>query len=146
MLPTSLRRRPVSSDYESPVDAFFKDILGRWWTDTMAESAVGAYPVDIREDDEHIYVDAELPGFTKDQIEVTLEKGMLHITAERKEDEAAKKGQPHLTERRFTRVARSFTLPIAVDESNVDAKLSDGVLRLVLNKREEVKPRRITVK
>jgi len=118
--------------------------LSKNWFDEGEATSLGAYPVDIHEDDDHVYVEAELPGFDKDEVEVTLENGILRINAERKSEE--KKGQPHLTERRFTRVSRAFSLPTTVDEGKVDAKLNDGVLNLTLDKRDEVKPRKIQVK
>jgi HSP20 family molecular chaperone IbpA len=146
MLPTNVRR-PARSE-NSPFD-YFQDQVNRaisnWWGDGGGQNVTGVYPVDIREDGEHIYVEAELPGFKKDEIEVTLENGMLHIVAERKAD-TTRKGETHLSERRFTRVARSFTLPNSVDETKVDARLDGGVLNLTLHKREEVKPRKIEVK
>jgi len=106
---------------------------------------VGNYPVDIREDENHIYVEAEMPGFRKNEVEVTLENGVLMISAQRNREEP-KGGTDHLSERRFTRIQRSFTLPTSVDEAKVEAELSEGVLRLTLHKRDEVKPKRIQVK
>jgi len=111
------------------------------------EGTVAAYPVDIREDDAHFYVDAEMPGFGKDEIDITFENGVLSITAERKvEQEQQNKGETHLRERRYTRIQRAFKLPTAVDENKVDAALKDGVLHLTLDKREEVRPRKIQVR
>ena len=104
----------------------------------------GFYPVDVHEDDNHLYVDAELPGFKKDEIELTLEKGVLSINAERKEAEV--KGEKHLAERRYTKVSRNFSLPVEVDEAKVEANLEDGVLHVTLHKREEIKPHKIEVK
>ncbi|MCC7192514.1 MAG: Hsp20/alpha crystallin family protein [Phycisphaeraceae bacterium] len=143
MLPITIRRGYRT---ESPLDNLqdeFNRTLSRWWSDGD-RSVTGIYPVDIREDNDHIYVEAELPGFKKEDVEITLENGLLHIVAQRKVEE--KKGESHLAERRFTRVARSFTLPNTVDETKVDARLDSGVLHLTLNKREEVKPRKIEVK
>ena len=143
LLPTRLRR--LRSDW--PFEAMHDDldrIIQRWWGGEEAGDTVGAYPVDIHEDQDHVYVDAELPGFTKDHIDVTLENGVLTIAAER-EDQPTK-GQTHLNERRYRRVARRFTLPSTLDETKVDAKMQDGVLHLTMDKREEVKPRRIEVK
>jgi HSP20 family protein len=138
----------IRPDWNSPIGLFFKDlspVFSRWWTENDSRNLIGSYPVDIHEDESHVYVDAEMPGFTKDEIEVTLGKGVLHLSAERKTEDRSKKGEPHLVERRFTRIARSFTLPIEVNESSVQARVSDGVLHLVLNKPEEVKPRKIVV-
>ena len=55
------------------------------------------------------------------------------------------KGQWLLRERRYSRFQRSFTLPPTVNDQSVQAKLHDGVLTITLTKREETKPRRITV-
>ena len=140
MLPT---RRRTSRPWLSPLDLWNDDFVSRWYGDD-AEASTGVYPVDIREDDTHIHVEAELPGFTKDDVEVTFEKGVLSIRAERKREKNGK-GEAHLSERRFTRVARSFTLPTVIDENKIKATLEDGVLHLTLDKREEVKPRRIAV-
>ena len=91
-------------------------------------------------------MDAELPGFKKDEIDITLENGTLTISAERSvQNKQEGEGEYLLNERRYSRFLRSFTLPPTVDEAKVDAKLTDGVLHLVLNKREETKPRKITV-
>jgi HSP20 family protein len=55
------------------------------------------------------------------------------------------KGDLLLHERRYSKFLRSFTLPPTVDEQTVNAKLADGVLTITLNKREETKPRKISV-
>ncbi len=143
MLPTV--RRTFHSpffDLQREIDRAFN----RAWDggETNGADLTASYPVDVHEQDDHMIVHAELPGFKRDEIEVTLEQGVLTITAERKPEEVS--GQPHLRERRFTRVTRSFRLGQAVDEQKVDAKLEDGVLRLILPKREELKPRKIEVK
>jgi len=117
--------------------------LGKFFQMPAAKSK-GFYPVDVHEDEGHLYVDAELPGFKKEQIELTLEKGVLSISAEREQSET--EGEQHLFERRYTNVSRSFSLPVEVDEAKVDAALEDGVLHVTLHKGEEIKPRRIEVK
>ncbi len=144
MLPTRLRRVRLEDPFEalhSEIDRVF-----RGWGGEVDNGGLGSYPVDIREDQDKIYVDAEMPGFKREEVEITLENGMLTIQAERKMTEPAEGERAHLLERRYTRVARSFTVPSTVDEQKVDAKLADGVLHLTLHKREEVKPRRIEVK
>lgn len=135
-----------------PFEALHREMdsmLGRFFgpTPEYESTWMAPYAVDIREDADHIYVDAELPGFKKDEIEVTLENQTLTISAERK-SEKKKEGngeQTLLHERRHARYLRSFTLPPTVNEQKCDAKLVDGVLQLTLNKREETKPKRITV-
>ena len=106
-----------------------------------------SYGVDVREDADHLYVEAELPGFKKDEVEITLENQTLTISAERKPDPAAAapKGEWLLNERRYTPFHRSFKLPQTVSEQAVSATLEHGVLSVTLNKREESKPRKIAV-
>lgn len=145
MIATTLMRRNGNQGTWNPMEMFRRELEnwpGSWRSE---EYGVGNYPVDIHEDENFIYVEAELPGFKKNEIEVTLENGVLNIQAQRG-TETKNKGESHLTERRFTRVARAFSLPNTVDESKVDANLADGLLTLKLHKREEVKPRKIEVK
>lgn len=122
------------------LDTFVQRVFGR-------DASLSPYAVDIYEDADQLHVDAELPGFTKDQIDVTIDNNVLTITADRTasaEKENEKSGWL-LRERRHTRFQRSFSLPNTIDGSSVDAKLVDGVLQVVLNKRQEAKPRKITI-
>ena len=140
----------VPQGYVDPVDSLnreFNTMLGRFFG---AQDGGGArlapYGVDVREDADHIYVEAELPGFRKEDIDITLENSTLTISAERKESKQQDdQADWLLRERRYSRFLRSFTLPPTVDERSVDAKLNDGVLTIALNKREETKPRKISV-
>lgn len=140
MLPSLHKVWDTPFDLLRDVDRAFG---GRFNVDT--DDLTAKYPVDIHEDAEGLTVQAEMPGFTKEQVDISIDNGLLTISAQR--DSAEKKeGKTHLNERRFTRVRRQFTLPTTVDPNNVDATLADGVLTLRLLKKEEVKPRKITVK
>ncbi len=141
MLPV-IRRAVGSLEPTRWFDHDLDRLLSGFW-DGADRAVTGAYPVDIREDDDSVYVDAEVPGFTKDEVSVSIEKGILSITAERKAPE--QKGTQHLTERRYNRVRRSFALPTAVDESQSRAKLDNGVLHLTLPKVAAAKPQKIEV-
>ncbi|MFI5378473.1 MAG: Hsp20/alpha crystallin family protein [Tepidisphaerales bacterium] len=123
----------------------FDTTLNRLFGNSEAPVAWTPYAVDVREDGDHIYVDAELPGFKKDEIDLTMENQTLTISAERHETDGDKKGGYLLKERRYTRFLRSFTLPPTVDDKQVDAKFDNGILSIVLNKREETKPKKIAV-
>jgi HSP20 family protein len=144
MLPTRVARQNGSD----PIEAFHREFdtaLGRFFGGGDGGAVRWApFGVDVREDADHIYVEAELPGFKKDDVDITLENQTLTISAERKETQE-QKGDYLLNERRYQRFLRSFTLPPTVDERKVDAKLNDGVLNITLNKREETKPRKIQV-
>ena len=151
-LPTRVNRSTQMDPLES-AQRDFDTMLGRLFSGRQYDGAgLAPYGVDIREDADHFYVEAELPGFRKEDVDITLENQTLTISAERTEQggdqnkgRQNQQGQLLLNERRYSKFLRSFTLPPTVDEQTVDARLSDGVLRITLNKREETKPRKIQV-
>ena len=151
-LPTRVNRGAGAVDPADLLQREFDGMFNRWLggRDAGNGSTLAPYGVDIREDADHFYVEAELPGFKKDEVDVTLENQTLTIAAERRSETKqggadGKKGDLLLHERRYSRFLRSFTLPPTVNELSVNAKLADGVLTITLNKREETKPRRIQV-
>ena len=145
----------VNRGFVDPMDLIsreFDGVLNRFFVNDGGNGGgsrsnwMAPYGVDIREDQDHLYVEADLPGFKKDEVDITLENQTLTIAAEHRPDaHEQKKGEWLLNERRYARFLRSFTLPPTVDDQKVDAKLADGVLRITLNKREETKPRKIQV-
>jgi len=147
-LPTRVNRGSYVDPYDT-IQREFDSVLGRLFGQSQGEGGqrLAPYAVDVREDADHFYVDAELPGFKKDDVDITLENQTLTISAERKEEhnEKGPKGDLLLHERRYNRFLRSFTLPPTVDEQSVNAKLQDGLLHITLNKREESKPRKVQV-
>jgi HSP20 family protein len=115
---------------------------------------LAGFGVDIREDPDHYFVEADLPGFRKEDVDLTLDAGNLTITAERRQQKGPPPGTESksdkekdylLHERRYERFQRSFTLPANVDEQHVQAKLEDGCLTITLNKTEQSKPKKISV-
>lgn len=146
-LPMRVYRGTQADPYES-VQREFDTMLNRFFGGQSADGGqrLAPYAVDVREDADHFYVEAELPGFRKEDVDITMENQQLTISAERKEEkQEGKKGDLLLHERRYSRFLRSFTLPPTVDEQSVNARLQDGVLTVTLNKREETKPRKIQV-
>ena len=103
--------------------------------------------VDARETDEEFLVSAELPGLTKDDVEVTVENGVLSLSGEKREEseEGDTDSGRRILERRYGRFQRSFTLPRGVDAEQVEAHLSDGVLTVKLPKAQASKARRIEI-
>ena len=149
---TTLTRLPRlgSLNTISAAQRDFDHLLGRLFNGDGEDGVThfAPYGVDIREDENHLYVEAELPGFKKEEVEITLENQTLTISAQRNEqseNSEGNKGELLLNERRYRRFLRSFTLPPTVDGQTVNAKLADGVLTITLNKREETKPRKISV-
>ena len=87
----------------------------------------------------------ELPGFAKDGVDISFDDGVLTISGERK-FETREDSKYHRLERMYGQFHRSFRLPNSVDIENAAATLNEGVLRLVVPKREEAKPRQIPVR
>ena len=134
--------------FENPFQALrdFDRVVNRLWDGVEEGVGTAGFPVDIREDGDQLVVEAELPGFTKEQIDVSVEQGVLTIEAQRGTKQANPEAKTHLNERRYTHLVRRFTLPSAYDTNHVEAALAEGVLTLTLAKREESKPRKIEVK
>lgn len=135
----------------------FSPILSRWGFDPFreldrlsatlfAEEPKFAVRLDVREDDGHYYVEADLPGFSKEDVEVTFEDGVLTLSGERKDEESDQDANYHHTERRTGKFSRSVRLPEGVKQDTLGARLKDGVLTITVAKVEETKPRRIEVK
>jgi HSP20 family protein len=107
----------------------------------------GVYPlVNISEDSDHIYVQAELPGVNPEDLDITLKEQNLVLRGERKIPAEEKNVNYHRRERESGFFRRVLRLPAQVDPNKVAASCQDGVLTITLAKPEEVKPRQISVK
>src|SRR3954454_9761390 len=86
-LPTRVNRGQQAYDPVDYAQREFDHMLNRWFGGRGSDggTALAPYGVDVREDQDHIYVEAELPGFRKDDVDITLENQTLTITAERSE-------------------------------------------------------------
>ncbi|MCX2780863.1 Hsp20/alpha crystallin family protein [Microbulbifer thermotolerans] len=99
--------------------------------------------IDVCEHKDSYEISAELPGVSKEHINVTLENGVLTLEAEtHRENKEEKEGRVIREERRYGKFLRSFNLGEDVSEKEIDANFKDGVLTLKVPKREEVQPQR----
>lgn len=101
--------------------------------------------VDIYEDSESVVIKAELPGMEQKDIEVKIENNTLVLRGERKHDQEIQKENYHRIERFYGTFQRSFSLPQTVNQEKVKATCDKGVLTVILPKKEETKPKQITV-
>jgi HSP20 family protein len=122
------------------VDGIFDRFFGSdGGSQTPAWTAV---PIAMWQDQDHLYIEAELAGLTENDVEVTVHNGMLFIRGERKLPE----GRSYLyNTRAYGRFERVLALPDTIDPDHVEAKLSAGVLQVVLNKSTKAKPKKIAV-
>jgi HSP20 family protein len=106
---------------------------------------VWAPAVDVLEHKDSIVVKADLPGLTKEDVNVSIENNILTISGEKKLEQEHKDGDAVRLERYYGSFNRAFTLPSTVDVNKVNAKFENGVLELTLTKKEEAKPRQIRI-
>ena len=102
--------------------------------------------IDVVEKENAFEIQAELPGINKDDLNVTLEDGVLSITAETSAKNVEETdGKVLRRERRYGKFSRSLNVGKDVDENNIDANYKDGVLKLVLAKAEQTQPKKIAI-
>ena len=102
--------------------------------------------IEVEEGDKTYTIHAEVPGAKKDDIKVTIDGNQVAISAEiKRESEKKEKGRVVHSERYYGNVYRSFTLDSAVDESKGAANYKDGVLELVLPKKNSGSPVKLKV-
>ena len=124
-------------------DDFFDSMLGAW---DNYSSRIPA--VDVEETADAYVIKAEMPGFKEDDVKITVDKHVLHISGSVDETEKGNKdGRKYLIkERRHESFERSFSLPDGLDESAISAGFENGILTVTLPKTPEEKPRKIEVK
>jgi HSP20 family protein len=112
-----------------------EDMMGGAW-----------YPrVDIFENSDNLVLEAELPGMTKNDFELSFENNVLTLKGERKFEKKDEGDNYHRVERAYGEFTRSFTLPPTVTAENAKAEFENGILRVTLQKREETKARKIEI-
>ena len=111
-----------------------------------ATVAAWAPALDISERKDAYLVTVELPGVETDDLEITLEDGLLTIQGERHFAHDSSEQQFHRVERRYGAFRRSITLPAHVMAEQIEATFEDGVLQIMVPKMEEAKPKRIQVR
>jgi HSP20 family protein len=101
--------------------------------------------LDLSETAEGYLVEAALPGIKPEDVEITVENNVLTIKGETRKEVDDQKRNFHRVERRFGTFQRTIGLPSTVKPDQIQASLTNGVLRLEIPKAEEVKPRKISV-
>lgn len=101
--------------------------------------------VNVRETEQSWQIEAEVPGIDPEDIEVTLDKGVLRLAGERQAANDENDGSLRHAERTYGRFERRFTLPDSADGDRIEARADHGVLRLTISKKAVSQPQRIEV-
>jgi HSP20 family protein len=112
----------------------------------MANTPAWVPALDISERKDAYLVTVELPGVALDDLQITVEDGLLTVQGERHFNNDASDQQFHRVERRYGAFRRAVTLPAHVMADAVEASVEDGVLEILVPKAEEAKPKRVQVR
>jgi HSP20 family protein len=145
MLNTITRWNPgMSYVNREPLSRLFDTFFGEQPTEDVA-SRGWLPPVDIQETEDAYRLVAELPGLTRDDVQITLENNVLRLSGERKLEKDTKRENYQRIERTYGAFARSFALPLQVNADGVQAAFENGVLTVTVPKAEQSKPRKIAI-
>ncbi len=137
-----------SANLQRRMERLFDEMVGQGlWRNGDDQSLRGAWApaINIMEKDDSMLITADLPGLNPEDVEVTVEQGVLNIRGERKFEEASEGETYHRVERHYGVFERTFTLPNSIDTDRIEAKFENGVMVLTLPKREESKPRSVKI-
>jgi HSP20 family protein len=141
----SLIRR---SDLWPSIDSFFTDPWGNWPKLRMKDLDSFVPAVNIKEDDKAYYVEAELPGVKKEDMEISVKDGSLTLKGEKKTFKEDKKENFHRVERSYGSFYRMIPLANDCDTEQVSANYQDGLLTVTVGKKKtkESNGRKISIK
>ena len=130
------------------VNPFFSDVLGSILNDSFLNDKSSQVPaVNIAETDNEFHVELAAPGLKKEDFKINLDKNVLSVSADKKEESAAETKKYSKREYSYASFV-TFTLPDSIDYAKIDAEYMDGILKLTIAKKEEAKfqKREIAVK
>jgi len=134
------------STVQDRVNKLFEDVIrSPYRSDEGFAVSAWTPAVDIYETDKEIVLKAELPEMPEKDIGIKVEDNNLIVSGERRKENEVKEENYHRIERSYGSFYRSFTLPHAVDRENIKASYKDGVLKVILPKKEEAKPKQIKI-
>lgn len=130
------------NEFEAQMNRLFNG-----WPEWMDNESTAWTPaVDLKENENDYELIADLPGMTKDDINLTVVDDVVTLKGERKNEQETDKEGYHRIERSYGAFQRSFRIPEGVEANKVDAHFNDGVLKVKLPKSEARKPKQIEVK
>jgi HSP20 family protein len=137
-------------DVQGEVDRLFNEMMGgtsrRRGRQEGQQLAQWAPAMDVLTKDGNLVIRAELPGIKLEDVDITLQNGVLTISGEHKADQEEERGGYHVRERRYGSFRRSMTLPEGTDESKIHARFEDGVLEVTVEGAAvEQAPKRIEI-
>ena len=131
---------------QQEVNRLFTGNLPRSFDDEGIARGAWSPSVDIYENKDHIVLEAELPGMSREDFDLSVENNVITLRGERHFEKKEDTDNYHRVERAYGSFVRSFSLPEDADENKVSADFKDGVLQVHLPKSEKARPKNIEVK
>jgi len=127
--------------------ALMQSVLGDVDRMAPARAAHPVFPaVNVWQGEEAVAITAELPGIAPDDIDISTKDNVLTLSGERKVPDIPEGARWHRNERGYGKFTRSIRLPFPASDDHVEARMSNGVLHIVIGRPEEDKPRKIEIK
>lgn len=133
------------STLQDRMNRLFRESYGPEGRDESLTTSQFAPPVDVYEDEHNVVLKVEVPGIDEKDIDVQVENNVLTVHGERKVEKEEKEENFRRIERQYGSFTRTFTLPSTVDAERIQADYDKGVLKIVLPKKAEAKPKQIKV-
>jgi len=123
-------------------DRFFENDMFDWSNRNFSTTNTTLPSVNIKEGNEGFEVEMAAPGLTKKDFRIEINNDLLTISSEKEIENETREGE-HFTRKEFSyqSFSRSFTLPVTVESEKIAAKYENGILRIVIPKKDEAKPK-----
>lgn len=145
----TLNRRPSPFSelvtLRQAMDRLFDDTVYRPFASYSGNGELARLPLDVRTSADALLVEASLPGYKPEDVDITVENGTLTIRAEDRSEESREEGNWVVREIGRGSVMRTVTLPTGLEADKAEATFEHGVLKLRIPKAEQVKPRQIRI-
>ena len=131
-----------SNNYPSVFDRFFDNNMLDWNNRHFSDTNTTLPSVNIKENLDEFTVEVAVPGFDKEDFNIEVENDTLTISSEKKIENEEREGE-RITKREFSyqSFTRSFSLPVLVEREKIKAKYENGILNIIIPKKEEAKPK-----
>jgi HSP20 family protein len=133
------------SSLQERMNRLFGDIRGRGGAEEEITQGAWVPPIDIYETPESLVLKAELPGMTREDINLEVHDSTLILKGEKRFEKGVKEENYQRIERAYGSFQRSFSLPATIRQDGVKAKFNEGILEITLPKSEAAKPKQIKV-
>lgn len=127
------------------MNRLFEDMFTGRSEDKDLTASTWAPSVDIYETESELVMTAEIPGIDEKDVEIKIEDNTLTLKGERKFEKETKEENYHRIERSYGSFYRAFTLPNSIDPDKIQAEHENGILKITMPKRQELKPRKVKI-